>query len=787
MNKLLLILVLALLFTGNGFAQTLSGKITNATGKALQDVSVSLLADTSFRAAAITDNGGRFHFTSVLVNGGSYSLRLTRIGYTAQTFTFIYPDTTGLQSLVLLTNPQTMKEVVVVSKKPLITRRSDRYIVNVEDSYLANGRTGLEVLQHSPGLWVDPTGEIRIIGGQTVTVMINDVVQRMSPADLANFLRSLRSEDINRIEVIPNPPAEYEASSTGGIIHIILKKARKNGFTGLASATYRIQGKRSFRSAGSSIDYKANRFYITGGINVNTDRSDYTGYTNVRYPDQTGLYSNVLRSNDNSRYAGRLGVVYDLHKHHSLFAQAMITGSRMDQHFHSDLHYKLIGEDINGEARSAWMRKPLQGSYTLNYNWKTDSLGSGLRIILDHTFSLKTEVNEVHSTYSESQRDRVFRTSTPSDTYINSGQADYTKMLKKTAVLRAGLKYVNTMRKNKVITDLLQSHEWKNDSLASDNFRYTEELLMGYLTYEKTFGKTSLKTGLRGEHTFAEGYSVITGESIRRRYFSLFPSVFISHVLNDKSGSSVNISYARRVRRPGYNDLNPYRLQVHDFTILAGNPDLVPQYAHSFRLAWVVSKNISAGSYLQAVKNFMAQTANRIDSNIIEYRSKNFPNSTDYGFFMEGSFSVKTWTSRTNMWFYRMVNEIEGVLHKRNSFSVQSVQVITVKKKLEIDLLTSYSSPVLLANQRRASIFYTDIGFSYRCINNRARIRISATDLFNTFREKEKAEFDNTVIDFYQKRPTRTFGISFSYSFQSGKAFSKKKLDSNDSEEKSRL
>ncbi|MBN8861901.1 MAG: outer membrane beta-barrel protein [Sphingobacteriales bacterium] len=770
------------------WAQPLGGRVVGMAGQPLPLVSLSLLRDSSFVAGGVSDNDGRFQLNAQLVAGTVYTLRLSLIGYESLIRSFTFPDITALDSLQMHTIRQTLHEVVVTSKKPLVTRQADRYTVNVEDSYLASSRTALEVLQHSPGLWVSPTGDIRITGGQTVTVMINDVVQRMPAADLANFLRSLRSEDISRIEVIPNPPAEFEASSSGGIIHIVLKKARKNGLTGTANAGYRIQGSKGYSWAGTSIDYKLNRIYITAGINGSADRSMYTGHTDVIYPDKTGLYNFTRRDNDNRRYFFRAGVVYDVHPRHSVFLQAITTGSKLVQYFSSDLLYRLAAGNVTGAALSAWRRKPQQGSYTLNYNWKTDSLGSGLRVILDHTYSLKTELNELASDYSDNARDRSYRTLTPSDTYINSAQVDYIQQLSKKSSLRAGVKFVHTDRDNEVLAEQLQSSGWKKDTAASDRFRYTEKLLMFYATYEITIGKTSVKTGLRGERTMANGYSVTLNESIRRRYFGWFPSLFISRTLNEKKGSAININYARRVRRPGYNDLNPYRLQVHDFTVLTGNPNLLPQFTHSFRTTWVASRWFSAGAYLQTVKNYIAQTASAVDSNIIEYRSKNFPNSTDYGVFTEGNFTVgRIWSSRNSLSVYRLSNDIDGKRYRRHSFAFQTIQVISLKKVMEIDLVTQYTSASLQANQKTAWLFYTDIGMTRKLLGDRGRLRFAVTDVFNTFREKDLTEFNQTRIDFYQKRPTRTFALSFSYAFNAGKKFTRKRLDNNDSEEKSRL
>jgi hypothetical protein len=480
--------------------------------------------------------------------------------------------------------------------------------------------------------------------------------------------------------------------------------------------------------------------------------------------------------------------VYDIHPRHSIYLQAMTNGSKMIQFFQSDLTYRLPANAVTGQAMSDWLRKPRQGSYTLNYGWKTDTLGSSLKVILDHTYSIKSELNELHSEYSDPARNQDYRTNTPSETYINSGQADYTQMFRKLSIFKAGIKYVHTGRDNTIFAERFHGSVWDKDQAGSDDFRYTEQLLMFYAAYEKTFGKTSIKMGLRGEQTNAEGLSKVIGESISRRYFGLFPSVFMSHPINEEKGSAISFNYSRRVRRPGYNDLNPYRLQVHDFTILTGNPNLVPQYAHNFRATYNLSHNFSMGTYLQKIKNYIAQTASTIDSNIIEFKSKNYPNSTEYGFFIEGSLKVgKIWNSRNSGFFYSLSNDIDGVKYRRQSFSVQSIQLINLKKIMDIDFVTQYTSAVLQANSKQARIFSADIGLTRNILKDKGRIRFSVNDIFNTFREKTLTEFNETRIDFYQKRPTRTFGVSFNYTFRAGKTFTKKRLDNNDSEEKSRL
>ncbi|TXJ24715.1 MAG: TonB-dependent receptor [Chitinophagaceae bacterium] len=769
-------------------SQVISGHVATANEKPLSLVSVALLKDSSFIAGAVTNESGDFQLKANFSEGTTYTVQLSLIGYQPFSKKFTWPDATSLTKLILLDRENTLGEVVVSSKKPLVTRRSDRYIVNVENSYLANGNSGLDVLQRSPGLWVSPDGSIRITGGQTVTVMINDVVQRMGSAELADFLRSLRSEDISKIEVIPNPPAEFEAASSGGIVHIILKKSRRDGLTGTLSAQYKQQNSDPYSALGASLDYKLKQLYLFGGYNFNNDQNAYKGWTNVLYPDKSNIYNNTRRYNNNTRHQFRAGLVYDFSANHSINFQMIGVANKLIQSFHSGLEYTMPAEKVTGNAISDWRRKPWQASYTLNYGWKMDTMGSQLRIIADYTTSTKKEVNELNSTYSDPLRDQYYRTNTPSNTGLSSIQADYTKALRNQSAIKSGIKYVYTDRGNTVLTERFRDNDWTKDPAASNEFQYTEALLMFYGSFEKVFNKTSIKAGLRGEKTWAEGYSITLDQTINREYFGWFPSLFITHSFNEEKGNSLSLNYSRRVRRPGYNDLNPYRLQVHDFTVLTGNPNLMPQYTHSVRGGYTYLQNYTASVYFQSTSNYIAQTASTIDNNIIEYKSKNYPNSTEYGIALEASIGItKNWNSRNSFMAYRFSNDLDTVRVSQQSFSFQTIQMITWKKVADFDMFLEYTSPYIRANNRQYEIFYIDIGITRKLWKDRGRLRFYVSDIFNTFREKELTQFNNTRIDFYQKRPTRTFGLSLAYTFRAGKAFTKKRIDQNNSDEKNRL
>ena len=195
----------------------ISGLVVNTKDIPLAFVSIILLQDTTFLLGGITDNNGNFQIDFNFEKGISYSLQFSLTGYETVKKQFIFPDTNLGSKLVLIEKKNSLREVIVTAKKPLVVRKTDRYIINVENSFLANGNNGLEVLQKSPGIWVDNNGRIRIKGNQAVSVMINDVIQKMSEEDLSEYLKTLKSEDISKIEVIQNPAAEFEPAGARGL------------------------------------------------------------------------------------------------------------------------------------------------------------------------------------------------------------------------------------------------------------------------------------------------------------------------------------------------------------------------------------------------------------------------------------------------------------------------------------------------------------------------------------------------------------------------------------------
>ena len=320
----------------------------------------------------------------------------------------------------------TLKGVTVTARKPLVTRKTDRFIINVAESFLANGRTGLEVLQHAPGIWVDAGGAIRLQGNKPVTIMINQRVLRMSQDELADYLRSLKSEDISRIEVIQNPSAEFEANA-GGIIHIILKKPVTDGVKGFVNAQYRQQGNTPYKTLGTTIDYKAGNDYIQGTYTYSNDKKELVEDAFIIYKGKGEYRNHTNRAEATRRNAYRFALAYDLNAAHSIGIEITPSASRANQFFYTASEDAEAGTIVKGNVQAERQRTLHFNSYAMNYAWKLDTIGSAWKWQAEYTAGKREEYTGFTENYTDPAQNRNYYNKVRALTAIFTAQSDYNK------------------------------------------------------------------------------------------------------------------------------------------------------------------------------------------------------------------------------------------------------------------------------------------------------------------------------------------------------------------------
>ena len=768
------------------FSQTLiEGTVVNVDGHSLPYVSIILSAANKFIAGTTTDEQGKFQLKFSSTANTIYKARISLIGYQTVAKDFQLSDTAFFKSIVLTADKKNLSNITVTSKKPLIIRKADRYVINVENSFLANGFSGLDVLQKAPGIWVDNNGGIRIKGNQPVMVMINDVVQRMSEDELADYLRSLKSEDISKIEVIQNPPSEYEAAGAGGIVHIILKKSRRNGLNGTVNGQYKQQGQKSFVSTGASLDYKVNNYYFTAAYSFTKDLKSYYEHSDIIYPDKSSYKNYTVRNDRSTKNQYRFGITYDIARNQSAGILTTINTNDMTQLYAATFSNKSSLQNNTGLANTNRARTFSYSSTTFNYNWRIDSVGSSLKFIADYSTNDKREQTWFDGSSTDTSKNYYYRIGSPNHFNVYTFQSDYTKQLNSKMQLKAGAKYATFTRDNLFFKEDSLNHAWIVNA-TSNQFKYTENLLMFYTSVETTVGKTSIKTGLRAEETFVKGNVITTGQTFNKKYGGLFPSVFITQMLNEDKGNALYINYSRRLQRPGLRDLNPYRIEYNNYTAMTGNPGLLPQYSHSVELGYQFQKDYSLSTYIIKTTDIISLIATAGNNNFIEYSSLNLNKSFEYGASLIAPFKIsKSWNMNNSFNYSDLSYRIDLQDVNTKVFSARSIHTINIKKIADVDIAADYSSSRTYANYTMPSSFSMDIGIAKK-IFGRSRLRLYCTDIFNGVREHEVTDISGTHIDFYRKFSTRTFSLSFVYNFIAGRKFSSKKIDQGSGEEKSR-
>ena len=675
----------------------------------------------------------------------------------------------------VLKDKKDLKTVIVTGRKPLITRKPDRFIINVENSYLANGNTGLEVLQKSPGIWVDQNGKISVKGGQAVTVMINDVIQRMSPEELAEYLRSLKSEDISKIEVITNPPAEYEASGTGGIVHIVLKKARKDGYSGFVGVQYTQQADRPYYLVGGSIDYKVKRWYLFSGYSYARDIKPISERTEMWYPNKNEYHNYTDRLDDLARHRIRFGLGVDLSAKQFIDIQTVVNLANVVNIFNSDIVYTTGSQVANGISHTSKYRNFDYVNSTLNYLYRLDTAGSKFAIIGDYTGNRKTETGYFEEKYDGILPDTHYSTRVPFATDVYSIQADLTKTIDSRTAVRTGVKYANMKRDNEFTRE--ESHR----------FIYQEQLWMGYANLERSFNKTSVKAGLRAEETMSKGHVVTSGKTFDRQYFSLFPSFSIMHKLKEKKEDNLFLTYSRRILRPALNELNPDRIPFSNYTATTGDPNLLPMYTHSIETGYNFLNGYTATLYFLASNNVINIRVEQAADNVIEYVFANFGSATQYGMNLAAPVQItKNWMANNSFSLFRINYNFPGRELKQMAFAAKTAHSITIPSLFDVEAIADYQSPREHPGYWNPYQFYFDLGFSKKVWNKHLIVKLYCTDIFNTLREYELTNAQDAQTIFYRKRSTRTVSLSFTYNFKGGQKFSSRKVEPGSTDEKNR-
>lgn len=785
-NALLILLVLSFVVYP-GFAQhslTLSGKVKDEKLTPVIGANVMVLKDTQVLRTGITDPDGQFVVDQIAP--GTYVLKIVNLGMEPffNNALEIKADMV-LPDIVIKTSTSNLQEVTIQAQKPFIEVKADKIVVNVENSIVSAGSSVMEVLQRSPGVNVDNNDNISLKGKQGVVIWIDGKPTPMQGADLATVLRSMPASSVDKIEIIANPGARFDAAGSGGIINIRTKKDKRLGLNGTATLTYG-QGKYPKYGAGTNLNYRDKKFNVY--VNYNFAYRYWFNHLMLdrKFLDTTKAdYNKQLFRYDQDNYAlfnfknhtASAGIDYSLSSRTTLgLALSMSTNSfnpKADNASRAlDASDRLI-YDFNTTGR----HDNLYYNYAANVNLRHafDSSGRELSVDADYAaFGNQSNQNFV-TTYtapdgSAFQPDYFLKSNLDGITSIQSLKADYVHPLKNSLRLEAGVKSSFAKADNEPLFYEKVNGDYTLDTKRSNHFIYNENINAGYITFSKDGKKWSTQAGLRVENTNARWEQKTTGQQYDTSYTQLFPSLAAQYHLSPKQ--DIGITLSRRIERPNYQQLNPFKYFIDKTTYREGYPYLKPasfysvELSHTFNQRFVTTftYGINKGVITEVIQPSETEDSITVQTN------KNLEQMTFVGLSGAYPFQItKWWSNVTNVNIYYAL--YEGNIANtplRNgapTFDLNTNNTFLLPGNFSAELGLFYQARQVYGYMEVEPLWMLTAGVQKHLFNKKATIKLNVQDIFFKGYPRATSLYTGYREDFIAERETRVANISFIYRF----------------------
>ncbi|PJJ59960.1 outer membrane beta-barrel family protein [Hymenobacter chitinivorans] len=760
--------------------------LDNSNGQPLPFANVVLLRaqDSTFVEGTQTTENGTFTLDKVAL--GNYLVRATVLGYQPLrrpvSLTAAGPAA-KLGSLKLLSTTTQLAGVTVQGERAAVVDNLDKKVINVEKDLSSVGGTAVNVLQNVPSVSVDQSGTVSMRGSSNITVLIDGKPSGAANGGTGTRLEQIPASAIEKVEVVTNPSARYDAAGSGGVINIILKKQRKDGWNGQATANLGTADK---YNTSLSLNRRRGKVNVFGSYNARDDR--YRQQNNV---DQTVVLDNqtILLHQEgrgqrhNSNHEGRVGLDYTISPEQSLTftAEPQVNRGR------NTASQQAI---LNGEAQQNTQRVPenvntLDLSTDYRRTWAKHK-GRELTANLGYT-NLWADVMVAQQLTTASQAEPEWQQDLGVRLKAAYGQVDYTHPLDSVSRFDMGLK--GQWQTNHGTDDYLVQNTdqpWSYTRIADRSVAYTfqEYLQAGYATYQLQRGKWSYQGGVRAEYTHTQG-NVVGGQgAFNLNYLNLFPSATVVRTL--PGDQRLQLSYARRLNRPNFMQLLAFPLYQDQRSYRLGDPSLRPEYINAFE----VGHQVSMGGASLNTTVFFRQTNNAIQrirevdeeatrlngaaGVVTAERNRNFGQTQSYGLEMSLNQPLAKWWRLTasGSLFRNSVTALANTEASRRNLTgtARLMNSFTPLPKLDVQVTGTYRAAVITPQGRLLPQGGIDVALRQKLFNDRGALTLRVSDILNTQRQRIEAFGDNGFRATYlNKYETRVGYLGFSWYFGSNK------------------
>lgn len=778
----------------------LSGSVHDPNGNPIGYANVVLLSakDSVPVRGTITSENGNFSFSDLQKN--ETLLKVSFIGYT----TFlkkIDPSNPHMHyDITLIENTAMLKGVRIKVKGPKVYRQADRLIFKVENTSLSNG-SAWDILQKTPGVIV-MQGSL-LVQNTPATIYLNGNKVRLPSADLKVLLQNYDGQHVDRIEVIANPPANFDAGS-GPVLNIITSKNLTPGYKGSAFGDYTVAVYPKY-TLGSSHFYKTKKLdlFLNYSFHHRKEFKHDDSYINFMN-EQQGIFSqwrsDFDRTTRSKAHNLNLLLDYAIDERNQLSFQATTLFSP-NKTFDNVAVTRIF--DGDGELDSlyttdSYLESDLSSiALDFGFDHQFQKEGTQLSAMFHFTNYDKSRAQRVASNYYDPDRlflySNRFFTLADQKTQLYSGKLDFDTDFGAVG-FKSGVKISHVDSESGLnFFDRESNGTFYNEGL-SDLFRYKESILAAYASVKRNWKKLQVQAGLRGERTNREGRSAATKNSDKRTYFDLFPSIFMSYTVSEKHQLSFN--YGRKISRPEYSAMNPFKYFINENNFRSGNPDLKASFSNNFNLNYTYKKAYSFDLYFRDNGKNTTQFVFQDNQNLnIRTLYVNVAASKSYGLdFFHGRSINDWWYAQAVLSLFHeeetfLAEESGNLLHtiQTNGFYAALYDGFTLSKEASFsgDVNMLYISSFIKGSYKMKNIFNVSVGLQKGLWDERAEVSLHFADMFNTLAVPLASNYRNQDNGFFAHPENRFVRVGFKYNF--GNYRLQENERSNHTEERGRL
>lgn len=768
------------MFGQNNEKLTISGVIQseNLEKMAFNEVYLFQNSDNTLLKTELTDENGAYSFQSI--SKGSYTLKINSDGDLKAIKTFDLQNNLNLGSITVEKKAEKLQEVVIEKKKPFIERKLDKLVVNVENSIASAGSTILEVLQRSPSVMVNEDSGINLKGKSGVVIMIDGKPSPLSGADLITYLKSISASNIQTIEIISNPSARYDAAGNAGIINIKFKKDKNQGFNGSATVSYG-QGVYAKPSANTSLNYRNKKWNLFGSYSYSNPKNLTYFFINRKFFDanqnleatfEQESYTKQPISSNNARF----GV--DFYSTEKTIIGVLFNGNWNTNERNGTTNATIT--DTNGlldyTTKTGILLDENRFNGFANLNFKhTFSNGKELTTDADFgSFDSKTlqNIQNINSNPDGSIiSDSKLATNQTGAIKVKSIKADYSQAFSEKSKLELGLKSSLVSSDNDVKFYDVISNQNVLDATRSNHFLYDENINALYGSYSTSYKKWDFQGGLRIENTNTKGEQLATNETFSRDYTNFFPNLVVNRTFSENN--SISFTYVKRIDRPTYRQLNPFKIFVDSYTYVVGDPTLNSVITNLFEISHTLKGKYSTTLSYSKSKESITDIFVQDDDTKISYQiPANIQDFEQYNLGIYIPLNYKKVLSSTlsgSIYLNKYSSPLQGGnLHQNfTSWDMNLNNTFTLGNCWSAELTGYYQSKMVWGLFYIKNLAQITAGIQRVSKDKNSTLKLSISDIFLTNHIAVEVDYQNQ--EFYTDRTWDSRVATISYTYRFGK------------------